>query len=167
MSTRILDTRPLLAMSQDDADTLFQRLAETVIAATAAAAAFEKKLAAVKSAAAAAQEEYDAIINPLETKLRDYIQANPDRFAKPRMRKTEWGSYGLRQVTNVEISDPVAAMISVKAQGIPAVITTERLDKKAVERAIADGMTVSGAEVRTGEVAKYDIRRDLLDQVRG
>ena len=167
MTTRIDDNRAALAMTAEEADKLFQQLAETVIASTAAAAAHEQKLAAVKAAAAKSADTFRRIIKPLEGRLTDYIQAHPERFTKPRMRQTEFGKYGLRSVTNLEITDETAALMSVKAQGIPAVITTEKLDKKAIEKAISDGVTVTGAELRTGEITKYDVKKELLDRVRG
>lgn len=166
MTTRLNDNRAVLAMTAEEADALFQQIAETEIAAAAEAAQYEKELAAVKSRAADAQAQHAAILRPLRDRLTAYINARPERFAKPRMRKTEWGSYGLRSVTNVEIVDEMAAMISVKAQGIPAVVMTEKLDKKALEAAISDGKAISGVEIRTGEIAKYIVTKALLDNAR-
>ncbi len=164
MTVRINDNRAALAMTGEDADRVFQNLAETVIAATVAAAQADEQIAAIKAQAAEVREEYMKIIKPLETTLEDYINAHPERFIKPRMRKTEFGQYGLRSVTNLEISDEIAAMISCKAQGIQAIVVTEKLNKKAVEKAISDGRQITGCEIRTGEIVKYDVRRELLDR---
>ena len=98
MTVRINDNRTALAMSSDDADRIFQEIAEITIAATAAAAEADKRLA------------------------------------------------------------------DIKAQGIQAIVVTEKLNKKAVEKAISDGKTITGAEIRTGEIVKYDVRRELLDR---
>ena len=163
---RISDNREALAMSSEEADLLFQQIAELEIAATATAAQYEKELAAVKSRAAIAQSETDAIAKPLRERLNAYITTHPERFAKPRMRKTEFGSYGLRSATKLEITDEAAALMSVKAQGIHAYTIIERLDKKAIEKAISDGITVTGAEIRTGEIAKYEVARALIDRAK-
>ena len=166
MTVRINDNRPALAMSSYDADRIFQEIAEITIAATAAAAEADKRLADIKAQAAEVRSDYQKLLAPLETKLQDYISAHPERFIKPRMRKTEFGQYGLRSVTNLEITDEIAAMISVKSQGIQAVIVTEKLDKKAIEKAISDGKTITGAEIRSGEVVKYDVKKELIDRVK-
>jgi len=166
MTVRINDNRAALAMTGEDADRVFQNLAETVIAATVAAAQADEQIAAIKAQAAEVREEYLKIIRPLETTLEDYINAHPERFIKPRMRKTEFGQYGLRSVTNLEITDEAAAIKSVKAQGIPAIIVTAKLDKKAIEKAISDGKTITGAEIRTGEIVKYDVKKELIDRVK-
>jgi len=166
MTTRINDNRAALAMSSVDADLVFQQLAEVTIAATAAAAEYDQRIADIKAEAAKARAEFLKIINPLEKQLQDYISAHPERFIKPRMRQTEFGKYGLRTVTNLQITDEVAAVMSVKAQGIPAIVVTEKLDKKALEKAISDGVTITGAEIRSGEVVKYDVKKELLDRIK-
>ena len=166
MTVRINDNRTALAMSSDDADRIFQEIAEMTIVATAAAAEFDKRLADIKAQAAEARSIYQKLLAPLETQLQDYISAHPERFIKPRMRKTEFGKYGLRTVTNLQITDEVAAVMSVKAQGIPAIVVTEKLDKKALEKAISDGVTITGAEIRSGEVVKYDVKKELLDRIK-
>lgn len=166
MANIITDTRAALAMSVQEADQLFQRLAEATVIAMAVAAAYDQRLADIKAEAATAREQHLAIIKPLEARLRDYINAHPERFQKPRMRKTEFGQYGLRTVTNLEITDEMAAIMSVKAQALQALVITEKLDKKAIEKAISDGATISGAEIRTGEIVKYDVKKELLDRVK-
>jgi len=166
MTTRINDNRAALAMTAEDADRVFQKLAEVTLAATSAAAHYDNRVANIKAEAALFREEYMKILKPFERQLEDYITAHPERFAKPRMRQTEFGKYGLRSVTNLEITDETAVMISVKAQGIQAVIVTEKLDKKALEKAISDGRQITGCEIRTGVIVKYDIKKELLDRIK-
>jgi len=166
MTTRINDNRAALAMSVEEADALFQELAERTIEATAIAARYEKRLAAIKAEAAEAREQSAKIIQPLEGQLEDYINAHPERFQKPRMRKTEFGQYGLRTVTNLQVFDEAGCIASVKAQQLPAIVVTEKLDKKAVEKAISDGYDITGAEIRSGEIIKYVVKKELLDRVK-
>ncbi len=154
-------------MTADEADAVFQRIAEVTIEATAVAAQYEDQMSTIKTQAAAAREDFLKILRPLEAELEDYINARPERFQKPRMRRTEFGQYGLRSVTSLDIADEAAALASVKAQGIPALVVTERLDKKAIEKAISDGLTISGAEMRSGEIVKYVVKKELLDRVKG
>lgn len=166
MSKRLNDNRAALAMSVDEADALFQALAERTIEATAVAAEHEKQMAIIKAKAAEDREVFQNIIKPLENQLEDYINAHPQRFERPRMRKTEFGQYGLRRVTSLDVFDEDACKASVKAQQIPAIVVTERLDKKAIEKAISDGFDVTGAEIRSGEIMKYVVKKELLDRVK-
>ena len=166
-TVRINDNRAAKAMTAEEADSLFQQLAERIIEATATAARYEKRLAALKAEAAENRKLDMKTIKPLEQQLESYINAHPQRFQRPRMRATEFGKYGLRTVTNLEITDEAACAASVKAQQIPAIVVTERLDKKAMEKAISDGHTITGAEIRQGEIMKYDVKKDLLDRVKG
>ena len=40
----------------------------------------------------------------------------------------------------------------------------ERLDKKALEKAISDGQTVDGCELRRGEIASYTVAKALMEE---
>lgn len=166
MPTIMHDNRAALAMTTDEADQLFQRIAEIVIAANATAAKYEKQLAALKAKAAVEADQFKAILSPLEDDLTAYITARPERFQNPRMRQTEFGKYGLRKVTALKVEDDQLAILSCKAQDVP-IVTIEKLDKKAVEDAIKAGLDITGAEIRSGEVVKYDVKKELLDRVRG
>lgn len=167
MATRLADNRDALAMTEAEADALFQKIAEATIEQTAVAADYERQIAAIKAKAAADNAQFEAIKAPLETSLSAYISVHAaDRFKSPRQRTTEWGKYGLRSVTNLQVTDEIAALISVKAQGIPAVVTTEKLDKKVLAKAIADGKQITGVEIRTGELVRYDVAAPLLNKAR-
>lgn len=164
MNVRMNDNRTALAMTADEADQIFQQIAEITVAATAEAAKAEKQITAIKTKAADVRADFQKLLAPLEAQLQDYINAHPERFVKPRMRKTEFGQYGLRSVTNLEVIDEAAALMSCKAQGIQAIVVTEKLNKKAVEKAISDGLTVTGCEMRSGEIVKYDVKKELIDR---
>lgn len=163
---RLQDNREAIAMTAEEADAVMQRIAEISVSMTAEAAQYEEQITTIKSAAAEASKQFNGMLAPLEEQLTAYINAHPERFAKPRMRKTDFGSYGLRSVTKLEITDENAALMSVKAQGIPAYTVIEKLDKKAIEKAISDGKEITGAEVRSGELAKYTVAKALLDQAK-
>ena len=165
-NTRLNDTRPALALTADQADELFARIARETIAATADAARMERRMAALKEEADAMAAAHREALRPMEEMLCAYIMARPERFAKPRMRRTQWGAYGLRTATRLDVSDEEAAKAYCKANGVPAVVVTERLDRKALEKAISDGLPVPGCEIQTGELAKYDVARPLLDAAR-
>ncbi len=162
----IHDSRHAKAMTVAEADALFQKIAETTIEATSVAAHYEKEIANIKAIAAQKQQQFDNLLAPMTTDLQNYVAAHPERFQSPRQRKTEFGKYGLRSVTKLYVDDEPSAIISVKAQAIPALVITEKLDKKALEKAISDGFTITGVEVRSGELVKYDVETKLLNKAK-
>lgn len=159
MATRIDDK--YAAMTIEDGDGLFADLALLVIERDKIKADYEKKIAELKKKADAATESYSVEISTLEDQLSLYITAHPERFEKPRQRKTEFGKYGLRTVNKVDIHDEQSAIISAKMLDIPAVIVTEKLDKKALEKAIRDGAPVSGVEITQEDIASYTVTKAL------
>ena len=164
MPTRLSDNRALRAMTVQEADALFREIALLTVRIDKIEAGYEKRIAELK---AAAQRETDPLKTDLRAKVAEltaYILANQERFAKPRQHQTDYGKYGLRSVANVEVLDEEAVKASVKAQGIPALIVTEKLDRKAIEKAISDGLTVDGCELRRGEIASYTIAKALLEE---
>ena len=164
MPTRLSDNRALRAMTVQEADALFREIALLTVRIDKIEAGYEKRIAELK---AAAQRETDPLKTDLRAKVAEltaYILANTDRFAKPRQHQTDYGKYGLRSVANLEVLDEEAVKASVKAQGIPALIVTEKLDRKALEKAISDGMAVDGCELRRGEIASYTVAKALLEE---
>lgn len=167
MPTILADNRKALAMTAEQADILFQRIAEVSIARIGDAAKLEKQMSTIKQKAAAIDADYVGILKPLEKDLEDYINAHLDRFQKPRMRATTFGRYGLRLVTKLHVEDDTAAIISIKAQALPALIVTEKLDLTAIKQLLTDGAAIAGCEIRSGEITKYDVKKELLDQAKG
>lgn len=163
-TTRMSDNRAALAMTREEADALFQEIAEERIRATVVAAGYEARMTAIKTAAADAKAQSQAILKPLQARLDEYIKAHAAEFQSPRMRQTEFGSYGVRAVTNIEVVDEAKAIASCEAQGLDAVVIVKKIDKPALKRAIDSGKTITGVEVRKGEVTKIDVAQKLVDQ---
>ena len=163
MNIVLRDNRKYKAMTAAEADALLEEIVKMSIEDTRQAAIYDKKLAAIKS-------EFEDKVNPLRTlmkqqaaELEAYINANPERFAKPRARKTPFGSYGLRSVSSLEITDEAAVIAIVKAKALPLYTEVIKLDKKAVEKAICDGHSIPGAEIQSGERAFYKANKELID----
>lgn len=164
MSERIADDREIRAMTVQDADELHRSIALLTVRINKILAGYEKKIADLKADADADVASLRDVLKQDAGKLAQYSKLHGELFVKPRMRKTEYGKYGLRTVSNVEILDEASALISCKAQQIPAVIASERLDKKALEKALTDGLTIAGVELRTGEVASYTVDKSLMEE---
>ena len=160
---RLSDNRSMRAMTVQQADALFQEIALLTVKIEKTKAQYEKRIAELKAAAGRETEAPEAELREKVSVLTAYINANPERFVKPRQHQTDYGKYGFRSATKLEVIDEEAIKLSVKAQGIPALVVIEKLDKKALEKAITDGQTVDGCELRRGEIASYTVAKALLE----
>lgn len=165
MATVMDDNRAALAMTEAEADRVFQSIAEETILLTRKMAEYERHLAAVKAEAAAAKAQSDAILKPLVRQLSDYIKAHPEQFAMTRAKKTPFGSYGLRKVSD---TDEAALLKSLMAHDLKdGYEVTTKIVKKAVERMVRSGDTrIAGAVIRKGERVGYTVKKELLDNAK-
>lgn len=161
---RLSDNRAMRAMTVQEADALFQEIALLTVKIEKTKANYEKKIAELKASAGRETEAPEAELRDKVAVLTAYINANPDRFIKPRQHQTDYGKYGVRSVSNLEITDEEAVKLAVKALGIPALVVTEKLDKKALEKAIGDGLSIPGCELRQGEIASYTVAKALMEE---
>ena len=163
MPKPLSDNRRYRAMSVEQADQLFQEIALLTIQLNRISTGYEAKIAELKAAAGRETEGLAAELKKREEELTGYILANPERFIKPRQHVTEYGKYGVRQVAGLEITDEEAVKTSVRAQHIPALLVIEKLDRKALEKAISEGVAINGCEMRRGEIASYTVAKALLE----
>ena len=163
-TTRLSDNRALRAMTVQQADALFQAIALLTVQIEKTKAQYEKRIAELKAAAGRETEAPEAELREKVAVLNHYILANPERFIKPRQHQTDYGRYGVRTVSNIEITDEEAVKLAVKAQAIPALLVIEKLDKKALKKAIGDGAAIPGCEMRRGEVASYTVAKALMEE---
>ncbi|MBO4630596.1 MAG: host-nuclease inhibitor Gam family protein [Lentisphaeria bacterium] len=157
------DDRDIRAMTVPQADELFRRIAMNTIRIKEINAGYERRIAVLKTAA---EQEIDPLEKELERlsgELNQYIRCHPERFIKPRQHVTDYGKYGLRTVSKLEIMDEEVVKASIRKENIPALIVIERLDKKALEKALSEGKEIKGCEFHTGEMAGYTITRTLTD----
>ena len=162
------DNRAALAMTEAEADLVFQSIAEETILLTRKMAEYERHLAAVKAEAAADKAQSDAILKPLVRQLSDYIKAHPEQFAMTRARKTPFGSYGLRKVSDLEITDEAALINALKVHDVrEGYEVTTKIVKKVIERMVRSGDTrIAGAVIRKGERVGYTVKKELLDNAK-
>lgn len=163
MLKSLSDNRSYRAMTVDQADQLFRKIALLTVELNRIKAGYETKIAELKAAAERETEQQETELKKLEQGLTGYILANPERFIKPRQHVTDYGKYGLRQAARLEITDEEAVKASVRLQNIPALLVIEKLDKKALEKAISEGFKLDGCEIQQGEIASYTIAKALLE----
>ena len=157
------DNRKYSAMTVEQADLLFQKIALLTVDLNRIKAGYESKIADLKAAAERETVQQETELKELEAELTGYILANPERFIKPRQHVTDYGKYGLRQAAKLEITDEEAVKASVRLQNIPALLVIEKLDKKVLEKAISEGFKLDGCEMQRGEIASYTVAKALLE----
>ena len=167
MPKKIADNRNCKKMTEADADLLMQKIAELTLALEKTNAATEVKIATLKAFAAEANAPRQEQIKAYEAELAAYITAHPERFVKPRARKTHFGSYGLRSVSNLTIKDEALLLAYAKIHDLCDLYTVvEKLDKKAVEKALKENQLPAdcGAAIVSGEVASYTVSKAFIAQ---
>lgn len=163
MTTLLNDTRSVDAMTVEEADGLFADIASLEISIRKRLSQAEKRIADIKAAAEADVADDKAALKLLADKLALYVVTHKERFAKPRKRKTNWGSYGLRTATKLEILSEEEVIRISDDLGLDLYKLSTSIDKKQVEKAIADGHDLaSAARIVTGDIASYDIEKSLL-----
>ncbi len=159
----INDNRRIEGTSVAEADELFAQLAQLEISIRKKQAAADKRIADIKAALEDDTANDRAALKILVNELSIYITSHKDRFVKPRKRKTPWGTYGLRTATKLEVLSEEALMAISDKFGLDLYKVTSSIDKKQVEKAIADGFDLNGAAaIISGDLATYDIAKALL-----
>jgi len=166
MNSVLHDNRKYKAMKADEADALLKEIVELRIEEVRLAAIYEKKCAAIKSEYEEKAAPITGIIKDKAAELEAYINANPERFQKPRARKTLFGSYGLRSVSGLEITDELTVIQVARRRGLPLYTEVTKIDKKAIENAINAGEDIPGAQIVSGERAFFKEDKALLDKAR-
>jgi len=166
MPVIMTDNRAAAAMTIQEADELFARIATDEIELARIAAQYEKRIAAIKADAEAVLGPVKARIAERAAKLAAYIEAHKDdRFVKPRNRKTSFGTYGLRAVSNVEVTDLQLLLADLTARGLTDCFEVNtRIAKAAVGKQLEAGVELSGAEIRSGVRAEYKVDKALIDE---
>ena len=162
---RLDDTRIYQAMTEEDADRLFGELAVLEVRILAKTAAADKKITEIKEKVAADTAADEAVLNRKRVELQEYIKAHPERFAKPRMRKTEFGKYGLRSAEKIVIDDPEAVIRYADDMGLEDLYEVQRkVTAGKVKDALAAGVKVPGVRKVSGEVASYTVDRAATER---
>ncbi len=102
---KLSDSRDVSRMTEHEADAIFNELAQLEIQLTKIGADADKKVADITQKATDAMTPLKAQRAILELKLSQYITAHPQRFEKPRARKCPLGSYGMRTVVDLDVSE--------------------------------------------------------------
>ena len=168
MNRVLNDNRKMQSMTADEADRLFAEIAELELQAAAIGADGDAAMQTLKTKYEQWLAEAKFQLPEKVTELTAYILANSERFQKPRARKTPEGQYGLRSVSNLEISDGSKVYAYVKGAGMNECFEIKVVLKKdAVLKALNEGHQIPGAEIVSGERAFYKVAQELLQKAKG
>lgn len=166
--TTLGDNRKYRAMTAEEADKIMQNIALLEAEIEIIKSRTEKKIAELKSASTAAIEPLELKKSDMEQELGEYVNANGERFIKVRTRKTAFGTYGKRTVSNLNIYDEEKVLEYAKQNNLDFLYKIEyKVEKKAVEKAITDGIFPAngqGARIESGERIKCDVLKAFIIQ---
>ena len=161
---KLADTRTVQDLAA--AKILFAEIARLELEIAKRSAANEVRIARLKA-------DHDADIAPLVENRSDllsdlttFILAHRDQFKDPRSVKTDFGKFGLRDVSNLDVFDEAAVMAWAKNHAIDDVVkTTTSLVKPAITKRLKCGDLIPGAKIIRGEEVFATVDRALLDTV--
>lgn len=163
-TVKLSDDREFQQMTPEQADALFASLAVLDAGIRRAAAETDKKIADLKKSFEERTADDSEQCKILAERLKAYIAAHRGRFVRPRQRKTPFGQYGLRTVTDTKIIDEQFVMAFSDERRLGLYTVTRKIDKNAVGRAIEQYGEVPGAKIVSGDVASYTVSKSVLDQ---
>lgn len=163
MNKIMTDTRK---QTIEDADRLLGEIADLEIQVVKTTAKFEQRINDLKKECEERVQPLAGLIELKASELAAFIGHNQGLFKKPRARVTAFGKYGMRLVSNTEITDEQAVIDFAKESGYPLYRVTEKVDRAAVKTALDGGVDVPGAKIRQGEESFYKVDKKLLDAAR-
>ena len=165
MPVRLKDYRRI--MDLEHAKTVLRDMTSLYIGIEAKKAATEKRIQALKEKLDEATKPDAEELARLEASLTDFIGHHPGLFSRPRAVKTDFGSFGLRTVTELTVENEREAINRIMDNGYDDCIEIKRrLIKKAVQARISDGEDIPGCFINTGDVAFWKPNKSLVDEAR-
>ena len=165
-NTRLADLRPCIA-SFDQADSALQRYALIEAALNVKAARLNKRIAEAKAAFVEDSADLVAEKESLSAQISSFITDHRDAFVKPRTRKTQFGEYGLRTVSEVVIEDEDALVDLLMDRGyVECVEVLHKLQRPAIKKRLEAGESLTGARVNTGDTGVLKVAQSVIAAAR-
>lgn len=167
MAERLKDIR-LSIQNMEQAEAEFATLAKAKIECAKIDATAEAHIASIKATADCEKEYHQAVIAKAERDLAAFIEANPDQFSKPRKHKTDWGTFGLHTVTNVNVYDKDATILHCECNEArrDCLRTTITVLTTPIGQLLKEGHDIPGCELITGDTAICTVKKELLDKAK-
>lgn len=149
----------------DHAKAVLRDMTGLFIHVEARKAAAEKRIQTIKEKVEADNSADVQELRRLEETLTGFIAAHQDQFVKPRAIKTDFGQFGLRQVTELQVQDESVAIQHALDDGHDDCLEVVRkLIKKVVRARIEAGEKWPGCRVNSGDVAFWKPNKALVEE---
>lgn len=166
MPTRIADTRSPI-QTTDDADQCMAAIAKTECQIALIKARAHNKIATINQKLAADLIAPKATLEKKAVGLTAFILAFRSLFTKPRQRKTESGSYGLRNVSEVVIDNTEILIAHLMEQGYEECFEVKRTPiKKTIMERLKKDEQIPGCFLNQGDVATYKTSPGLIAEAK-
>lgn len=163
---RLADLRTTIK-NLDEAKAAFDRYAKITIDVQAADAKMEARIAALKEQHAGNTLDQIKEAAEIEDALVNWIDQNRDQFEKPKTIPTNMGSFGLRKVSDVLITDEAVLIEALKERHLEDCFKAKESPvKPAIKARLKLGETIPGCVLREGETATCTIAKALLDEAK-
>jgi len=160
-NTRIADLRD---MTMQSAEACMQEIAKITVEKEIEKLKAERKIHQIKADLKKKLNQKEAKKTSFVHKLEQFILHNPDKFKKPRAKKTSFGKFGFRKATSLDIDNKDDVLAFCIDNHIKAVKTTISLDKAALTKELKSGVDVPGAKIKSGETVFYSVAKAYIDQ---
>ena len=161
---RLADLRTTVRDLDQAKDTMMQ-IALVQKRLAVAQARMDKRIADVKALFDQETEDRRLALDQLTEALANFCQANRQLFEDPRTVKTDFGEFGLRQVTDLLVANEEAAVQDVMDRGYDDCFETlNKLVKPAVRKRIQEGEQIAGCQIRTGDTVVCKVAKAVIDE---
>ena len=163
---RLADLRESIR-SMDQAEDVFRNLAICKIRVEKDKAQTEASIARVKERHIERISGDCAIMSCYQALLTQYIAANKNLFEKPRTHKTQFGEFGRRLVTELDITDLDTLLTWLMEQGYDDCFEVTRTPiKRAIKDRLNNEEDIPGCQLKSGDTAVCKVAKALLDEAR-
>ena len=148
-----------------EAKAVFADLAQAKVDLAVREARVEKRITDIKA-------KHEADTAPLRQRIADtaallvaFIDNHRNLFQRPRKVKTDFGTFGLRKVTDVLVTDRDALVQALLDRGYHACLKVTRSPiKSAVQEHLEAGDDLPGCHLRQGDTAVHTVSKALIEK---
>ena len=161
---RIADLRPVIK-DLDEAKQIMAEIAQLECQIAYADALLEKQVVAAKERHGERVDPHLERLNQVHNSLKNFIMNNRQLFKKPRKIATEFGSFGLQDVSELIVSNEETLIEHCLEQGYTECVkTVQKPVKSEIKKRLKDGEQIPGCSLVEGDTAVYKVAKALIDE---
>jgi phage host-nuclease inhibitor protein Gam len=150
-----------------DAETLMTEIRKLTCEREVILARAEKRIAEISAKAQAACAPLDAMLSAHERDIAAYIVQHPAEFQRPRRHRCPDGIFGLRTSSRLDVRDRDKLLDHILDCGYDDCVKIKRsLNVEGIKTRIMNGERMPGASIQTGDIAFYEVEKQLVEEAR-